>query len=643
MEQVSLIFAPGLTGLGEGTTGDKLLELVTQITTVFLTLLKVLYEKNMHIIVATNETQPCSSGKLGIIGAELWGMVRAVSHEGTKLSLTLLDIDNPIDFVLDSLVRVSTVFGQNSRHIPCEYAIRGCVFYKSELLKLPETFHKCSIEKSFQTSETVSIHHYLNQGKDKYFGLPSLAEVPPENQNHVCVSPMETPMCNAKNISAYRCHSEFDNSNFIIPEKEVKVFEVVGKARIGKNDIEVVACCYTVLKTQIKVDRKNVFAKSNLKNYKTGYLHSAIISQAIAERIKKKATVVVECCKEHIIIYSFLRLLLKKQNCTVFFRDPSIDKGTQNTLATDIIILKNSGYIEGASFQIQYPNVQRCISLMGTVSFSMQNGNSQFKLNEVDVTELYRPSCLRQASEKAYRFLVSVLNQYHDLDVYKNECVLDVTQITKHLEIRINEEFLIRGDNAYIVVGGLTGLGWLIIKYLAKRKAMKIISLSRRSPSSEAKQRILNVQNIHNVEIIHMEVDITNLKNLKNLVQSIQKMIPEIPIRGVFQGAGVVKDNTVPKMTQKEFDLPLTVKILGTWNLHLATRNMDLDIFMMHSSVASVFGNYCQTNYAAGNAFEDSFAHYRKSLGLPAQTINWGALEVGMGSDPRLKDTKESI
>ena len=45
MEQVSLIFAPGLTGLGEETTGDKLLELVTQITTVFLTLLKALYEK----------------------------------------------------------------------------------------------------------------------------------------------------------------------------------------------------------------------------------------------------------------------------------------------------------------------------------------------------------------------------------------------------------------------------------------------------------------------------------------------------------------------------------------------------------------------------------------------------------------------
>jgi acyl carrier protein len=58
----------------------------------------------------------------------------------------------------------------------------------------------------------------------------------------------------------------------------------------------------------------------------------------------------------------------------------------------------------------------------------------------------------------------------------------------------------------------------------------------------------------------------------------------------------------------------------------------------MHSSIASVFGNYSQTNYAAGNAFQDSFAFYRRSIGLPAQVINWGALDIGMGSDPTLKD-----
>ncbi|XP_061193755.1 uncharacterized protein LOC133201985 [Saccostrea echinata] len=119
---------------------------------------------------------------------------------------------------------------------------------------------------------------------------------------------------------------------------------------------------------------------------------------------------------------------------------------------------------------------------------------------------------------------------------------------------------------------------------------------------------------------------------------SIQQEMPSIPIRGVLHGGAVINDSTVPKMTQEKFELPIIVKVLGTWNLHHVTKYMDLDIFTMHSSVASVFGNYSQTNYAAANAFLDSFAYYRRSLGLPAQVINWGALDVGMGSDPTLKD-----
>lgn len=217
-------------------------------------------------------------------------------------------------------------------------------------------------------------------------------------------------------------------------------------------------------------------------------------------------------------------------------------------------------------------------------------------------------------------------------------CALNVLELTKQIEIRTPEEFLIRKDSAYVVVGGLTGLGWLIIKYLAKRNAKLVISLSRRSLSKEAEQRILNITNLHGTEIIHTEADKTNLDNLTKAIRSVQQKMPNVPIRGVFQGAAVLNDNTVPKMTQEAFNLPLDVKILGTWNLHVVTKHMDLDIFLMHSSVASAFGNYSQTNYAAANAFEDSFSHYRASLGLPTQTINWGALAVGMGSNPDLKD-----
>jgi hypothetical protein len=85
-------------------------------------------------------------------------------------------------------------------------------------------------------------------------------------------------------------------------------------------------------------------------------------------------------------------------------------------------------------------------------------------------------------------------------------------------------------------------------------------------------------------------------------------------------------------MSEKDMNKTLAPKILGTWNLHFATLEMPLDFFVMQSSIVSIIGNQGQCSYAAGNSFMDSFARYRRSLGLCGQSINWSALSVGMAS-----------
>jgi len=70
-------------------------------------------------------------------------------------------------------------------------------------------------------------------------------------------------------------------------------------------------------------------------------------------------------------------------------------------------------------------------------------------------------------------------------------------------------------------------------------------------------------------------------------------------------------------------------KVQGSWHLHeLLPKN--LDFFVMLSSATGILGNRSQSNYAAGNTFQDMLAHHRRSIGLTGSTIDLGTvLAVG--------------
>lgn len=65
-------------------------------------------------------------------------------------------------------------------------------------------------------------------------------------------------------------------------------------------------------------------------------------------------------------------------------------------------------------------------------------------------------------------------------------------------------------------------------------------------------------------------------------------------------------------------------KVHGSLNLHKQFSSPDVDFFIMLSSLFGVTGSVSQSNYAAGNTFQDALARHRVCSGLHAASIDIG-------------------
>jgi acyl carrier protein len=106
----------------------------------------------------------------------------------------------------------------------------------------------------------------------------------------------------------------------------------------------------------------------------------------------------------------------------------------------------------------------------------------------------------------------------------------------------------------------------------------------------------------------------------------------------VLHAAAVVEDATLANISDELLARDWAPKAEGAWQLHLAIQDAShaeepdesLDWFCSFSSAAALLGSPGQGAYAAANSWLDAFTQWRRSQGLPATSIAWGAWgEVG--------------
>ena len=191
----------------------------------------------------------------------------------------------------------------------------------------------------------------------------------------------------------------------------------------------------------------------------------------------------------------------------------------------------------------------------------------------------------------------------------------------------------LRPDRTYLVTGGLGGIGCAVAGWLADRGARTVVLNGRRAPDPAAANAIAALED-RGVTVRVELADVTDAGALDGMFARLDRELP--PLAGVIHSVGALADAALSNQSWENLETVLWPKVVGAWHLHRATRDRDLEMFVLFSSVAGVLGNPGQSNHAAANAFLDQLAAHRRSLGLPGQAIAWGAWsEIGEAEEQR--------
>lgn len=186
----------------------------------------------------------------------------------------------------------------------------------------------------------------------------------------------------------------------------------------------------------------------------------------------------------------------------------------------------------------------------------------------------------------------------------------------------------------YVITGGLGGLGLLVAEWLVKQGARHLVLISRRLHAEQC-SRIQRLEEAGAV-VVTAQVDVSDEVQMTQLFAEIKTSMP--CLRGVIHAAGVLDDGALVQLTWERFAKVMYPKALGAWHLHKLTQDQPLDFFVLFSSATALLGSPGQANHVAANVFLDTLAHYRRSLGKPALSINWGIwLDVGAAKQVQMQ------
>ena len=173
-----------------------------------------------------------------------------------------------------------------------------------------------------------------------------------------------------------------------------------------------------------------------------------------------------------------------------------------------------------------------------------------------------------------------------------------------------------------LVTGGSGAVAGHLARWLASQRAPRVVLASRSGPGAGGAARLAAELAARGSAAEVMVCDSGRRAQVAGLLDRFGASGP--PLTAVLHTAGIVRDVPLEETDAAALEALLAPKAAGAALLDELTAGLDLDAFVLFSSIAATWGSGQQTAYAAANAFLDALAENRRSRGLPATSVAWG-------------------
>ena len=278
--------------------------------------------------------------------------------------------------------------------------------------------------------------------------------------------------------------------------------------------------------------------------------------------------------------------------------------------------------------------------------FNWMHQNSHNGMIKPINTKIFTPDQI----EDAFRYMTTgkhigkIVIKFREEENRELEASIPDFKLNLPKKLNVLTKTYFKPSKVYIITGGLGGFGLELIQWMFQLGARKFILTSRYGVKTDYQKFILNRlkkfcenNKIFGLDIIISTLDIKTTDSTYKLID-MSRLLGEIG--GVFHLAVVLNDRFLANQTSETFNETIDTKVKIFENLDEISRQLklNLDYFVVFSSVSCGKGNAGQTNYGYGNSVCERICEDRRRDGLHGLAIQWGPIDdVGLIGDSQLK------